>query len=334
MSSAFGEARLVKNTLDAEIAAAVERRTALPQSANAALRLFHGQADGVPGLVIEKFGPVLIAQLHDGQLQADESDVRNACERLCTQLGARAVYQKVFPTDRNTALRQLEKLHNDPQPWIGQPVEPEFSIVENGVRFLIRPYDGYSVGLFLEHRDSRRRVRESSAGKRVLNLFAYTCGFSVAAALGGAAATDNVDASKKYLEWGKRNFAANRLALDSHRFFCDDVFSFLRRAKRQERFYDLAVVDPPTFGRQKDAPRPFALTEDLDRLVAETVDRLSPGGVMLIAVNHRPTTLARLENTIRRATAGRKCEILDRPSLPVDFAGDPAFSKTVIARLA
>lgn len=319
-------------SIQALVDRAVAARSSLLRDPLAAARLFHGVADGVAGLVIEKFGPALLVQLHEGQFRASEDEVRAVCESLLVQLELRAAYLKCFPIDRNAALPQLGKRHTDPTPWIGHPLEAEFPIVESDARFLIRPYDGYSVGLFLEHRENRARVRQLAAGRRVLNLFSYTCGFSVAATWGGAHSTDNVDASKRYLEWGRRNFAANDLPLDPHRFFCDDAFAFLRRARRQQRMYDLAILDPPTFGRHKDAPKPFALADDLDRLVADTIDRLAPGGLLLLAVNHRPTTVRRLEEAVRRGAAGRRSEILEIPALPADFAGDPAYSKSVIAR--
>jgi len=109
----------------------------------------------------------------------------------------------------------------------------EYAVLENGIRFLVRPHDGHSTGLFLEHRDNRKRVRRLAAGRNMLNAFAYTCGFSVAAALGGAAGTVSVDVSKKYLEWGKCNFAANELNLADHRFICSDIFDYYRRARRR-----------------------------------------------------------------------------------------------------
>src|SRR5436190_23538728 len=130
-----------------------------------------------------------------------------------------AVYRKVFPRDRNARRTELVPLHHDSTPWIGAPAAAEFAVMENRMRFLVRPFDGYSTGLFLEHRDNRSRIREMSVGKRVLNLSAYTCGFSVAAALGGGATT-SVDVAVKFLEWGKRNFDENGVLLDGHTFIC------------------------------------------------------------------------------------------------------------------
>ncbi len=313
--------------------ALASRARLLAGSDTDAVRLFHGATEGIDGLVIEKFADVLVVQLHEQRLCAREPEVRTVCAELARRLGARAVYCKRFARDRSAALARLRGLHTDPEPWIGTPIEPELSVVEHGVRYLIRPYDGYSVGLFLEHRDNRRRIRELARGRRVLNAFAYTCGFSVAAALGGAENTVSVDVSRRYLEWGKRNFATNRIDLNRHTFLCSDIFAYLHRVRRQGRRFDLVVLDPPTFGRSKRPRSVFAIAEDLDRLVAGAADLLSPGGIVLLATNHRKTSRRRLEAALRSARAGRQIEILTRPALPPDFAGDEAYAKAVLARL-
>jgi 23S rRNA (cytosine1962-C5)-methyltransferase len=310
-----------------------DRQALLADPGTNACRIFNAAADGVPGLVIEKFGDVLMAQLHEGRLGLSESQTRNLCAGAQQRLGARAVYRKVFAQERSRALPALDKLHRDPTPWLGDAVEDETPVRENGVRYLIRPYDGYSVGLFLEHRDNRRRLRELAAGRNVLNAFAYTCAFSVATALGNAAATTNVDVSKRYLEWGKRNFAANGLDLAAHKFICSDIFDYYRRAARQRRRFDLIILDPPTFGRARRPKRTFVLTEDLDALTAGALKLLNPGGYLLLAVNHRGTSRKRLEAAVSSAAGARAVQSIGRPRLPLDFAGDQNYAKAVLARL-
>jgi 23S rRNA (cytosine1962-C5)-methyltransferase len=227
----------------------------------------------------------------------------------------------------------VARLHGDPTPWLGEAVEPEFPVLENGIRFLVRPYDGYSLGLFLEHRENRQRVRALAAGRNVLNAFAYTCAFSVAAAVGGATATVSVDVSRKHLEWGKRNFAANALEPGSHLFICSDIFDYYRRAKRQGRVFDLIILDPPTFARTKRPKQVFVLADDLERLVSGAVELLSPGGHLLLATNHRETSRRRLERAVALAAGTRPSEIVDRPGLPRDFVGDRGYARSILARL-
>lgn len=224
-------------------------------------------------------------------------------------------------------------MHVSPQPWIGYSVEPEILVHENGLRFRIRPYDGFSVGLFLEHRDNRRRVRALASGRRVLNAFSYTCGFSVAAAAGGALSVASVDLSRRYLEWGKLNFEVNRIPTNGHLFFCSDVFEFYARATRQQRRYDFIIIDAPTFARMRRPKRAFVLEEDLNRLIAGALELLDPGGLLLLGTNARQITLDRMEREIQAAAGHRTCTVVDRPPLPADFPGDPDYSKTIIVRI-
>jgi 23S rRNA (cytosine1962-C5)-methyltransferase len=299
-----------------------------------AYRVLHDRADGIPGLVLEKLGPALIVQCHEGRLELPPAQVRELAEIVRNRLDLRAVYRKVFLRDRSGATAEFDALHHDPQPWIGEQVEPELRIAESGLRFIVRPYDGYSTGLFLEQRDNRAWIRRIAASRRVLNTFAYTCAFSVAAAAGEAATVDSVDVSPRYLEWGRQNFVANGLDISPHRFFRSDVFDFYGRARRQGRSYDLIVLDPPSFGRSRRPRRVFAIEEQLGELVAGAVELLEPGGFVLLSVNHRPTSLDNMEQACVEAASqhGRRCTMVDRPALPSDFAGDPDYGKSIIAR--
>src|SRR5262245_61000791 len=141
------------SNLDAQIDAALAiRRELLNEPATNAVRLFNGAADGVSGLVIERLGPVLIVQLHEGHLVESRETLRPAIERLQSRLGVQAVYVKSFVRDRNRG-DSAASAHLSSEPWIGVPVEREIPIVENGLTFLIHPYDGFSVGLFPDQRD-------------------------------------------------------------------------------------------------------------------------------------------------------------------------------------
>jgi len=298
-----------------------------------AVRLVNGEADGIPGLVVEKLGPILIAQLHEERLRMEEEAAREIAGQLHQRLGTTAVYRKWFVRERGHVDPATTEAHKNPEPWIGRAAASEFAVHEGGLRFLVRPYDGFAYGLFLDHRDSRRRVRELSAGRRVLNTFAYTCGFSVAAAVGGAAHVAGVDVHRRYLEWGKMNFELNGLDLTPHRFYCSDIFDFYKRARRQGLRYDLIILDPPTFSRQKQPSRVFVLDEQLEPLCAGAIELLDRDGLLVLATNDRRISRQRLEQAVQDMVGNRPCEIIERPSLPIDFAGDADYSKTIIARL-
>lgn len=315
---------------------ALDRRAGLladPQTTG--WRLFHSAADGIDGLVIEKLGDVLVVQVHEGRLRLREEALRRLCERCAQRCSARAVYRKMFVRERSTRAPAIDALHHDPQPWIGRPVEPQLTVREGGVRLIVRPYDGFATGLYLEHRENRRRVRELALGRRVLNAFAYTCAYSLFAKLGGAASVTSVDISGRHLEWGRQNFAANALDPADGVFIRADVLDYLRRARRQERRFDLAILDPPTFSRLKGSRRVFSLRRDLDRLVAGAIELLDRGGLLLLCCNHRATPRRHLERVATAAgrAAGRGVDVLERPALPPDFHGDSEFAKSVLLRV-
>lgn len=295
------------------------------------VRLFNGAADGIDGLVVEQLGPVLIAQLHEGRIRIDESTAARLCEQMRSRLAARAVYRKVYPRDRSAALASLQAMHTDPRPWLGERAEAEFPIREASARLLVRPYDGYATGLFLEQRENRERVRALATGRRVLNCFAYTCGFSVFAALGGAAETVSVDISRRCLDWGWRNFALNELSLEGHRFVVADVLDYFGLARRRGWRFDVIILDPPTFARVKQTRSTFVLDERLDELLGGACELLSPGGHVLLCTNDRRLTFERIESALKAACGGRGRT--ERLAPAADFAGDPDYSKSVLAHL-
>ncbi len=313
---------------------ALALREALPDAApGGAVRLVHGAGDGLDGFVLEQFDRTLILQLHEGRLALDGSTVERLAQLALTRRRAAALYRKVFPRDRSFADADAEL--RSAQPWLGSVAAPEeFSVTENGLRLLVRPYDGYATGLFLEQRDNRARVRARAAGRRVLNAFAYTCAFGVAAAAGGAAEVVNVDVAKKALEWGRRNYECNSLSVEGQWFIADDVFRYYRRAQRQERRFDLIILDPPTFARSKQHGSTFQIESDLERLVSGAFERLEAGGVLLLATNDRRISPSRLEHGLIAAAReqGGRVEITDRPVQPADFPGDPEYSKSVWCR--
>lgn len=317
------------------LATALDRRAALLADPELDVcRLVNGVADGLPGLVLERLGTVLIAQLHEGRMAFTQSQARELCTVAMNRTGSRTVYLKTFPRDRSGLRRDLEQAHRDSRPWIGEPTPEVLEVREAGARFLVRPYDGYGTGLFLDHRARRITVRAHTAGRKVLNIFAYTCGFTVSAALGGAEGTLSVDVSKRYLEWGRQNLAANGLALDRHRFICSDVFEYYRRAKRQGHRFDLVILDPPTFGRAKHAGHAFTVTEDLDRLVSGAVPIINPSGRILLITNAHGLHRTYLERALTSAAqaARRRLTSVTTIGLPEDFGAVADDSIDVWAR--
>ncbi|MCG3129249.1 MAG: Ribosomal RNA large subunit methyltransferase K/L [Phycisphaerae bacterium] len=322
------------HSIRSRIDAAIRRRAHLLADFDCtACRVVNGAADDLPGLIIERFGPVLIAQLHAERLAMSESEARDACAYAADALRASSVYRKWYPPHRGTITPQQRAAMSAAEPWIGVAAAPNVTIVENGVRLVARPYDGLLAGVFLDQRDNRRRVAQRAAGRRVLNLFSYTCSFSAVAAVGGAAATTSVDVSRKALAWGRENFAANGLELTAHSFLGDDARDFVRRAGRRERRYDLVIVDPPTFARAAGAGRVWMLQRDLPHLLADVLAVCERGALVLLSANQRTLEPRWLERALRAAGAGRRVEAVERPELPADFAGDDDLSRSIWARI-
>ena len=188
---------------------------------------------------------------------------------------------------------------------------------ENHLKFGIDFGAGYSVGLFVDQRENRRFVRQSKP-KRVLNCFAYTCSFSVAAASVGAR-TVNVDLSKKSLERGRQSFALNSLSTDGHQFIADDVRPVLRRLERRGEKFDMIILDPPTFSRTKGG-KAFHVEKDFEELIAAALEVAEREARILLSTNCETLDEQALERMARYCLKlARRSGSLHRQSPPADF---------------
>lgn len=298
-----------------------------------AFRLITGEFEGVGGIVVEQFGDVAVIQVQERKGGASAKEVKQIANWYRRMLKLEAVYAKAFPRDRSRLPKPSPQLY-EAKPVLGNPVDEEVAIRENSLRFAIKPYDGYSVGLFLDQRDNRNRLREMAEGKRVLNLFAYTCGFSVAAAAGGAEETVSVDISTKSLEWGQKNFKLNGLPTEGHWFFCNNAFDYFPRAQRQGRMFDIIVIDAPSFARGRKKNTNFSIKTDLTRLVREAADLLEENGVMMVSMNHRQLSTRWIIEQIQAGAAPRRVQVMSTPPLPVDFDVDRDHAKTAWVRIS
>ncbi|MCX6320093.1 MAG: class I SAM-dependent methyltransferase [Bacteroidetes bacterium] len=165
-------------------------------------------------------------------------------------------------------------------------VQHEFPVEETGLVFLVNLGDYLDTGLFLDHRITRQMVREQCAGKKVLNLFAYTGSFSVYAAAGNAAEVVTVDLSKTYLQWGERNFAANGFVPGPHYSFIHaDVKQYLKTIP--ENYFDIIVMDPPTFSNSKRMDDILDIQRDHAELINDCLRGLTKGGLLYFSTNFR-----------------------------------------------
>ncbi len=189
---------------------------------------------------------------------------------------------------------------------LGEGAE-RFSVQEDGVSYHVEPTGGYSTGLFLDQRLNRRWVRALKPA-RTLNLFAYTGSFSVCAALGGGQ-TLSVDAARSHLTRARENFALNGLDVSNgHRFLAEDAMKIVPRLIRRGEFFDLIVLDPPTFGRGGGAV--FRLTHDLPVLVRGCFDLLNANGWLLVSCNYAGWTAHDLRRVCTDALRGRRLRVM------------------------
>jgi 23S rRNA (cytosine1962-C5)-methyltransferase len=324
---------------DADPRQALRQALIEPEAADA-FRVIHGAGDGWPGWFVDKLGAYVLSQ-SEQPLTAPQ---RDELARLAGLYSARGASHKIL----SRHVRGSTTAQSSPEPAWGEPPAGPFEVSENGLRYELSFSEGYSVGLFLDQRDNRRRLLTAhvaagfpslpgrAAGAEVLNVFAYTCGFSVCAARGGARVT-SLDLSKKYLEWGRRNFALNGLDPAAHDFIYGDAFDWLRRLAKKGRTFDVVVLDPPTFSQSK-AGGVFRVESDFGALVAAAMAVLKPHGVLLTAANAAGWPAEKFLGAIRTAVAGTHRGIVAEyyvpqpPDFPVSRA-EPAYLKTAWWRL-
>ncbi|MBV8484669.1 MAG: class I SAM-dependent rRNA methyltransferase [Verrucomicrobia bacterium] len=246
-----------------KIKAAISRRSGLRSSETDACRLVNGAGDGLDGLIIDDFaGRWLIS-----------SKGEEALPKLTSEVGYRALYSKTLSKNEKLAPAHLG----------GELLTARFPVQEHGLSYWIDFQSGYSQGLFLDQRLNRQRLRELCPGKTVLNTFAYTCSFGVAAVFAGAKAV-NLDLSRNYLEWGQENYRLNGLKPEGSDFIYGDVFDWLGRFAKRDRRFDLVILDPPTFSRSKTSGV-FRADQDYGALLERALRVIEPGGILLCCLN-------------------------------------------------
>lgn len=192
---------------------------------------------------------------------------------------------------------------------------PSFTVAERGLRFEVNLGRYLDTGLFLDHRDTRRMVRERAADRSFLNLFAYTGSFTVYAAAGGARRSVTVDMSHTYQAWSRRNLVRNRLDDPRrHSFVQADVLAFLARLRGERARFDLIVLDPPSFSNSKRMQTTFDIQRDHAALLAQTLELLAPDGELIFSTNRQGF---RLDPAVQAEAAA---EEISRRTVPPDFA--------------
>ena len=228
------------------IVAAVEARRPLRERATA-LRLIFGEADGLPGLIVDAYGDYLVTQFQSAGAERFRADIARL---LIEVTGAKGVFDR-----SDAATRRREGLPLRSENLIGEEPPQVIEVLEDGVRYGVDVRIGHKTGFYVDQRESRlwtQRLAQDflqkhGRGLRVLNCFCYTGGFSLAALKGGAAEVVSVDSSEEALAMAKANIERNGFDADKAKFVCEDVFTYLRKLRDEGQTFDLVILDPPKF---------------------------------------------------------------------------------------
>ena len=292
-------------------------------------RALHDAADGFPGLAVDVYARWLLLRVIGEASEAEVEQTRQALR----ELGFAGIYLKRHPKQRNELVDPRDEEIAPSTPIDGDAAPEVLVVHEHGLPFETRLDDGLRTGLFLDQRDNRARVRELAQGKRVLNLFAYTGSFSVAALAGGAIDVLSVDVSRTALAWAERNAALNG-ASDRHRIFAADAFDVLERLHKQKQRFELIIVDPPSYATTKRGR--FRVAKDFERLCVAALAVLADGGDLLACINHHELPSAQLRRDVHAAartlglSVSRLRDLPMQRDFPAEVGAEP-WMKSVLA---
>lgn len=249
-------------------ALSVRKAVNLPSVATNAFRLIHGEGDGLPGLIIDYYNEAIVMQAHSAGMHKDRIEISNALQEVFGR-DLKSIYYKSQSTlpGKDRDAREDEYIY-------GLGVVPHV-INEYGNKFYVDWEDGQKTGFFLDQRENRRLLAEFSRGRRVLNTFCYTGGFTIYALNSNAEVVHSVDASEKAIAITRKNIELNGFDDKIHSCYAEDTFDFLRDKQDQ---YDLIVLDPPAFAKHRDARH--QAVKGYQRLNTEAMRVIRPGGIL------------------------------------------------------
>ncbi|MEL0464132.1 class I SAM-dependent rRNA methyltransferase [Streptococcus pneumoniae] len=287
---------------------AKEKRSAYYQDdLTTAFRLFNQEGDGFGGLTVDLYGDYAVFSWYNSYVYQIRKTISEAFRQVFPEvLGA---YEKI----------RFKGLDYESAHIYGQEAPDFFTVLENGVLYQVFMNDGLMTGIFLDQHEVRSSLVDGLAmGKSLLNMFSYTAAFSVAAAMGGASQTTSVDLAKRSRELSQAHFQANGISTDEHRFIVMDVFEYFKYAKRKGLTYDVIVLDPPSFARNK--KQTFSVAKDYHKLISQSLEILNPGGIIIASTNAANVSRQKFTEQIDKGFVGRSYQILNKYGLPADFA--------------
>ena len=287
---------------------AKEKRSAYYQDdLTTAFRLFNQEGDGFGGLTVDLYGDYAAFSWYNSYVYQIRKVISEA-------------FRQVFPEVLGTYEKiRFKGLDYESAHVYGQEAPDFFTVLENGVLYQVFMDDGLMTGIFLDQHEVRGSLVDGlTMGKSLLNMFSYTAAFSVAAAMGGASQTTSVDLAKRSRELSQAHFQANGISTGDHRFIVMDVFEYFKYAKRKGLTYDVIVLDPPSFARNK--KQTFSVAKDYHKLISQSLEILNPGGIIIASTNAANVSRQKFTEQIDKGFAGRSYQILNKYGLPADFA--------------
>ncbi|EGO2576616.1 class I SAM-dependent rRNA methyltransferase [Enterococcus faecalis] len=293
-----------------------KKRTSFEKdSLTTAYRLFNGEGDGIGGLIIDRYADYAVFSWYNETLYQKKAELLTAFRTVYPDIiGA---YEKIRFSTKNLPESQFLYGEQAPEPLL---------VTENGVQFATYLNEGLMTGIFLDQKEVRGRLVDGFAvGKTVLNMFSYTGAFSVAAAMGGAVATTSVDLAKRSLPKTTEQFEVNHLNLAAQKIIVMDVFDYFKYASRKDLRYDMIILDPPSFARNK--KKVFSVAKNYGELVKDSIDILTDKGTLIASTNAANLSLAKYQKMVITALQEKnvRYKITDTYQLPADFQVNPNF---------
>lgn len=293
-----------------------EKRTSFEKdSLTTAYRLFNGEGDGIGGLIIDRYADYAVFSWYNETLYQKKAELLTAFRTAYPDIiGA---YEKIRFSTKDLPESQFLYGEQAPEPLL---------VTENGVQFATYLNEGLMTGIFLDQKEVRGRLVDGFAvGKTVLNMFSYTGAFSVAAAMGGAVATTSVDLAKRSLPKTTEQFEVNHLNLAAQKIIVMDVFDYFKYASRKGLSYDMIILDPPSFARNK--KKVFSVAKNYGELVKDSIDILTDKGTLIASTNAANLSLAKYKKMVITALQEKnvRYKITDTYQLPADFQVNPNF---------
>ena len=284
-----------------------KRKSYYQDDLTTAFRLFNQEGDGFGGLTVDLYGDYAVFSWYNSYVYQIRQTISEA-------------FRQVFPEVLGTYEKiRFKGLDYESAHVYGQEAPDFFTVLENGVLYQVFMNDGLMTGIFLDQHEVRGSLVDGLVmGKSLLNMFSYTAAFSVAAAMGGASQTTSVDLAKRSRELSQAHFQANGISTDDHRFIVMDVFEYFKYAKRKGLTYDVIVLDPPSFARNK--KQTFSVAKDYHKLISQSLEILNPGGIIIASTNAANVSRQKFTEQIDKGFAGRSYQILNKYGLPADFA--------------